>query len=270
MPEARSADVWRAGAAYEPYVGRWSRRVATAFLDWLAVPAGARWLDVGCGTGALAAAILAEDAPGRVVGVDPSEGFLAFAADRLADPRVEFRVGDAQALPVEDGGFDVAVAGLVLNFVPEPARALAEMRRAVRPGGAVAAYVWDYAEGMQLMRRFWDAAVALDAAAASLDEGPRFPLCRPDALRALFEAAGLEEVEVRAIEIATPFRDFDDFWSPFLGGNGPAPAYCMSLPEPARAALRERLRATLPSGPDGRIELSARAFAVRGTRPDQA
>jgi SAM-dependent methyltransferase len=267
MPESPlPADVWRAGAAYEPYVGRWSRAVATEFLDWLAVPPGGRWLDVGCGTGALCGTILERTAPGALVGVDPSDGFLAYAANRLPDPRAQFRRGDARELPVEDASFDAAVAGLVLNFVPDPAGALAEMRRAVRPGGTVAVYVWDYAEGMEMMRRFWDAAAALDPAAAALDEGRRFPLCRPEPLLALFEGAGLAGPEVRAIDIPTRFADFDDFWSPFLGGQGPAPTYCMSLPEAARTALRERLRSALPSGAGGGVPLGARAFAARGTR----
>ncbi|HEX2257882.1 MAG TPA: class I SAM-dependent methyltransferase [Afifellaceae bacterium] len=260
-------DVWSAGDAYEPYVGRWSRLVAAEFLDWLAMPAASRWLDVGCGTGALSQTIVACAAPSQVLAVDPSGAFLNFARERLVDPQVEFRVGDARALPVEDGAFDAAIAGLVLNFVPEPALALSEMRRAVRPGGTVAIYVWDYAGEMQLMRRFWDAAAELDDKAVELDEGRRFPICRPEALLALFAEAGIAEAESRAIEVPTIFRDFDDYWSPFLGGQGPAPGYCVSLSESRRAALREKLRDTLPTAPDGSIPLKARAFAVRGRRP---
>jgi SAM-dependent methyltransferase len=259
-------ETWSAGAAYEPYIGRWSRLVAARFIDWLALPPGARWLDVGCGTGALSAAILERAAPARVFGVDPAEGFLAFARAHVG-PRAEFVPGDARDLPVAAGGFDAAVSGLVLNFVPDPGRALAEMRRAVRPGGTVAVYVWDYAEGMELIRRFWDAAVALDPAAASLDEARRFPLCHSDTLAARFAEAGLERLEARTIEVPTVFRDFDDYWSPFLGGQGPAPGYAMSLPEDRRDALRERLRAALPPAPDGRLHLTARAFAQRGARP---
>jgi SAM-dependent methyltransferase len=258
--------LWAAGEVYEPYVGRWSRTVAAEFLPWLGVAPGARWLDVGCGTGALTGAILDRCAPDAVLGIDPSPGFLAYARHHLADPRAAFRPGDAQALPVGDAAFDAVASALVLNFVPDAARAVAEMRRAARPGGRVAAYVWDYAKGMQMMRRFWDAAAALDpAGAGDRDEALRFPLCRPGPLQALFEAAGLREVEVTAIEVPTVFRDFDDYWTPFLGGQAPAPAYCMSLGEDRRAALRERLRATLPAGPDRRIPLSARAWAVRGT-----
>jgi SAM-dependent methyltransferase len=259
-------DNWSTGDAYEPYVGRWSRLVAAEFLDWLSLPAHTRWLDVGCGTGALSETILKRALPQQVVGIDLAEGFIAFAQSRLSDPRIEFRVGDARALPVEEGGFDAAVAGLVLNFVPEPAKALAEMRRAVRPGGTVAVYVWDYAGQMQLMRHFWDAAVALDPTARELDEGRRFPLCRPEALNALFSEAGLADTETRAIDVATVFQDFDDYWSPFLGGQGPAPGYCVSLSETKRETLREKLRTELPKAADGSIHLKARAFAARGVR----
>jgi hypothetical protein len=141
------------------------------------------------------------------------------------------------------------------------------MRRSVRPGGTVAVYVWDYAGEMQLMRHFWDAAAALNPAAGALDEGSRFPICKQEALRTLFAQAGLAGIQERAIDLPTVFRDFDDYWSPFLGGQGPAPGYCVSLPETEREALRQRLRAELPTAPDGSIHLMARAFAVRGIRP---
>jgi SAM-dependent methyltransferase len=162
---------------------------------------------------------------------------------------------------------DAAVSGLVLNFVADPTRMAAEMRRVVRPGGTVALYVWDYAGKMELMRYFWDAAAALDAAARELDEGVRFPVCRPEPLAELLRAAGLVAVETRALDVPTVFADFDDYWSPFLGGQGPAPGYCVALPEEKRARLRERLRRALPAERDGRIALLARAWAVRGTVP---
>jgi SAM-dependent methyltransferase len=258
--------LWAAGEAYEPYVGRWSRRVAVDFLAWLDVAPASRWLDVGCGTGALSEAILHGHAPASVLGIDPSEAFLGYARQHASDPRMTLRAGDAQALPVPDAAFDAVVSGLVLNFVPDQATAAAEMRRAARRGGRVAAYVWDYAEGMQMMRRFWDAAIALDPdGAGGKDEALRFGLCRPDPLRALFDGAGLREVEVRAIEVPTLFRDFDDYWAPFLAGGAPAPAYAMGLDEEHRTALRERLRTFLPTASDGSIALAARAWAVRGT-----
>jgi SAM-dependent methyltransferase len=260
------ADVWASGAAYEPYVGRWSRLVAREFLSWLAVPPGGRWLDVGCGTGALVETILALAEPARVTGVEPSEGYIAYAREHIRDPRTRFVLGDAQTLAEADKTYDVTVSGLVLNFVLDPARAVAEMARVTREDGTVAAYVWDYAGQMQLMRYFWDAAVALDPAASSLDEGIRFPLCHPEALTSLFEDAGLRAITVRAIDAPTVFRDFDDYWNPFLGGQGPAPGYAMSLDEGRRGALRERIRAALPTKADGSIPLVARAWAVRGVR----
>lgn len=257
-------ETWAAGRQYEPYVGRWSRLAARDFLAWLATPPDLDWLDVGCGTGALTAVILQHASPRSVTGVDPSTGFVEYARAHIGDPRARFDVADAQSLPLETARFGAAVSGLVLNFVPKPALAVQEMARTARPGGLVAAYVWDYAGKMELMRHFWDAAVELDRAAFELDEGRRFPLCQPDPLTKLFSGAGLRDVEVRPLDIPTRFRDFDDYWTPFLGGQGPAPGYAMSLNEARRAGLRERIRAKLPTASDGSIDLIARAWAVRG------
>jgi SAM-dependent methyltransferase len=259
-------DRWEAGASYEPYVGRWSRSVARKFLPWLAVAPAARWLDVGCGTGVLSQTILELTSPLFVHGIDTSEGYLAFARQQIQDKRADFLRGDAQALPVDSNAYDAVVSGLVLNFIPQPAQALREMVRAARIGGTVAAYVWDYAGQMQLIRAFWDAVVTLDPAAHTLDEGQRFPLCQPEPLRQLFQDAHLAQVEVCSIDVPTVFRDFNDYWSPFLGGEGPAPGYVGSLPVDRRIALRDYLKAALPTAPDGTIPLIARAWAVRGIR----
>jgi SAM-dependent methyltransferase len=264
MTDTAGHDIWAQGTGYERYIGRWSRPVAAEFLKWLAIPPGKSWLDLGCGTGALSQKILASCAPAKVVGVDSSEGFVSHARAHVTDERAEFRVGDARALPVANHEVDAAVSGLVLNFVPDQLKVVTEMRRATRPGGKVAVYVWDYAGEMQLIRKFWDAAIALNPKARDLDEGLRFPDCRPDPLRTLFAAAGLRDVTVQAIEVPTVFENFDNYWSPFLGGQGPAPGYCMSLPEPDRIALRERLRSSLMAGRDGTIHLIARAWAVQG------
>lgn len=261
------SDRWSSGSAYDAYVGRWSRLVAAEFIDWLAIARGRRWLDVGCGTGVLTDAILARCDPDSVVGVDPSESFIDHARGIVADVRASFALGTASSTGLDDGAVDVAVSGLVLNFVPDIGAALAEAQRAVSTGGTIAAYVWDYAAGMELIRRFWDAAIAIDPGARAFDEGARFPIAAPEPLAAAFTAAGLEAVEVRPIDVPTTFAGFDDLWQPFLSGTGPAPAYAASLTEPARNALRDRLRASIADDADGPIRLHARAWAVRGRRP---
>ncbi len=266
MVETRPDDSWNMGDPYERYVGRWSHRVADHFVAWLDLPPSLRWLEVGCGTGALTAAITARGRPSRLTSIDPSEGFLAKARERLGSGAT-FRIANATSLPFQSGEMDVVVSGLVLNFVPDTAMGLAEMRRVTIAGGMIAAYVWDYAGKMELMRHFWDAAVALNPAARDLDEGVRFPLCQSDALERAFRQAGLASVEVVPIDIPTVFRDFDDYWSPFLGGQGPAPAYAMSLDELSRSRLSDRIRERLPATPDGSIHLTARAWAVRSKVP---
>jgi SAM-dependent methyltransferase len=264
MAAMQVSDTWERGSPYEQYVGRWSRRVAPAFLSWLGIPAGRRWLDVGCGTGALCAAIADRCSPAAVAGVEPSEGFLKTARQNLAD-QVALHQGNATTIPLGNASVDVVVSGLVLNFVPDERAALGEMARVTAKGGTVAAYVWDYAGKMELMRFFWDAAVELNPGARSMDEGVRFPLCRPESLEKLFAGAGLIGVEVKPIDIPTPFANFDDYWQPFLGGQGPAPAYAMSLDEATRARLRDRIRERIPTAADATISLTARAWAVRAT-----
>jgi SAM-dependent methyltransferase len=222
----------------------------------------AHWLEVGCGTGALTAALCARCEPASVVACDPSAAFVAHARSTITDARASFATAGADDLPTRDGGFDWIVSSLVLNFVPEPKRAVESMRQRLRAGGRVAACVWDYAAGVEFLRHFWDEAVAADPAAAPHDEGGRFPLCRPEALTSLFHEAGLGPVETGTLEIATDFADFDDYWRPFLGGTGPAPAYVASLDPARREALRMRLERRL--GADRPIRLRARAWAIRG------
>jgi SAM-dependent methyltransferase len=260
-------ETWANGAAYEAYVGRWSRVIAREFLNWLTVPANSDWLDVGCGTGALSQTILDVAAPGHVIGLDRSAEQVAYSSERVSDQRAQFTVGDAQALALKTATYDVVVSGLMLNFVPEPRRAVAEMARVVKAAGVVATYLWDYAGKMQFMRHFWNAAAALNPVAYDLDEGRRFSICQPQALRELFQSAGLNAVEVRPIDIATDFQNFDDFWQPFLGGQGTAPGYVRTLNDDQRASLQERLKVALPFAVDGSIPLVARAWAVRGWRP---
>jgi SAM-dependent methyltransferase len=264
MSNDQSINAFTGDDAYEQYVGRWSRPVAQEFIDWLEVPSGGRWLDVGCGTGALTENILFLADPVEVYGVDPTRGYVALSSQHIGGERAHFDVGDAQNLPAETAAYDAVVSGLVLNFIPDVEAGLAEMVRAAVPGGTVALYVWDYAGKMELMRYFWDAAVALRPEDQIHDEGTRFPICQPDPLNNLLQTAGLQNVEVRSIDVPTKFRDFEDYWSPFEGGQGPAPGYLMSLSEEDREALEKRVRANLPIEQDGSIRLTARAWAVRG------
>jgi SAM-dependent methyltransferase len=257
-------DTWAEADRYEPYVGRWSRLVARNFLEWLGVPPGAAWIDVGCGTGALSHSILAHRSPRMLVGIDRSFAYAAAARARSPANWETLTVADAQSLPIGTAHFDVAVSGLVLNFVPDPARMIAEMSRVLRPKGRLAVYVWDYTDRMELMRYFWDAAVQLDPAAAELDEGKRFPICNPDRLRELLESQGLAAVQFRPIDVPTVFRDFDDYWAPFLGGQGPAPGYAVSLSDQRRTQLRDLISRQLPWRADGSIALTARAWAICG------
>jgi SAM-dependent methyltransferase len=260
----RVSDRWAVGAAYEAYMGRWSRPLARAFVGWLGAEPRGHWLDVGCGTGALAAAICELGKPASVVACDPSGPFVEAARNGLPDKRVTFELAPGTYLPDREGGFDGVVSGLVLNFLPDPERTLAAMRNRLAPKGFVAAYVWDYQAGVQFLRCFWEEAVALDADAASLDERQRFPLCNADALGSAFRAAGLRQVDVTRLDIVTAFSSFDDYWQPFLGRTGPAPSYVASLDFAQRARLRERLRERLQPGAAGPIQLSASAWAIRG------
>jgi len=261
-------DAWQEGDSYDAYMGRWSRAVAPLFLDWLGTEEGGDWLEVGCGTGALSAAILDRCAPGSLIGIDASAGFVATARRAVPDAHATFEAGDAQTLPLPASSRDVVVSGLVLNFLPDRTRALAEMQRVLRPHGTLGFYVWDYpGGGLGFLHAFWAAAVALDPAAADLTEDRRFPFCTRDALVELAQSAGLTNVAAQAIEVPTVFRDFDDYWRPFTLGAGPAPGYCASLAPAQREALRARLDRDLPRAADGSIAFVARAWAVKARAP---
>jgi SAM-dependent methyltransferase len=198
-------------------------------------------------------------------GVDPSETFLELARSAVTDPRVFFEMADGAHIPLADDNVDAAASSLVLNFVPNPVALLAEMGRVTGPGGSVGIYVWDYGDGMQIMRHFWDAAIEHDPRVADTAESLRFEICRPEPLRSAFRDAGLADIEVEPIDVPTVFLDFDDYWQPFLMSTAPAPRHAMSLSEADRADLRERIRARLPVADDGSIPLTARAWAVRAT-----
>ncbi len=263
MPSSQQVH-WGAGDAYERYMGRWSRKVAPLFTTWIAAPSGADWIDIGCGTGVLTGAILDHSHPARIAAIDRSAAFLEAARKTIVDRRVSFREGDAQAIPGDDGSFDLAVSGLLLNFLPDKDAAVGEMIRVVRPGGTIALYVWDYAGHMQMMRHFFDAAGEFDPKAREFDDGVKEPVCRPSPLRQLLQRSGLHDVDVQPLDIPMAFESFDDYWAPFLGGTGSAPTYCASLAPDSRERLRDAVRRRLPTGPDGEILLAARAWAVKG------
>ena len=248
-------------------MGRWSRLIAAEFLKWLSIPVGSRWLDVCCGSGTVSRAIAEQCLPASVVGVDASLGQVAFARGQQSQANVSFNVADALALPFDDESFDASVCCLGLNFIPQPDQALREMRRVTGGGGVVAAYVWDYAQGARFLREFWDAAIAVDPDAKGFDQALRFPICNPEGLRTIFEAVKLERVTVTGLTVVTRFPTFEDYWRPFFGGQGSAPNYLASRDDRTRDAIRERLRTSLPTNPDGGITLPARAWAVRGQPP---
>lgn len=261
MPEA-----WGSAEGYEYAMGRWSRVLATTFLEWARTATDAEVLDVGCGAGALSEALLARGAS-AVVGLDPSAAYVEYAASRVRGKgTASFQVGNAMNLPFPDNRFGAVVSGLVLNFVPDAARAVHEMRRVARPDAVVAACVWDYAGGMEMLRFFWDAAAALSPDARKLDEGVRFSICKPEKLANLFLEATLSRVETASLDVPMVFRNFDDYWTPFLGGQGPAGGYAMGLGEGERGGLRDSLQSRLPRRKDGSIALTARAWAVRGNK----
>jgi ubiquinone/menaquinone biosynthesis C-methylase UbiE len=265
VSETTRHDAWQAADSYDAYMGRWSRQLAPRFLEWLDPPDELEWLEVGCGTGALSSAIVNLCRPKSLISIDPSESFLAKARQNVGSELVEFRTGDAQSVSLKNASRDVAVSGLVLNFVPDRAGALAEMKRVTRPGGVVAYYVWDYpGGGLEFLRAFWNAAAALDPSAENLKEDRRFPYCTPEGLTSLSKAAGLANVEWTSIDIPTVFRDFEDYWRPFTFGAGPAPGYCTSLKAEDQERLKSKLCSTLHFAQDGSIPLKARAWAIRG------
>jgi SAM-dependent methyltransferase len=257
-------DAWVSGVAYERFMGRWSKLIARKFLQWLAVPEARSWLDVGCGTGSLTKLILAAHQPKEIISIDSSSDFISHLQRSITNSAVHFRVGLAQALELDSNSVDATVSGLVLNFVPQPKVAIAEMMRVTKPGGKIGIFVWDYAEGMQMLRYFWDVAVELDNKASAFDEGSRFSLCREGQLESLVREVGLKHGEATSIEVETIFQNFDDYWQPFLGNVGPAPSYTMSLDQKQRKRLEDRLRQSLPIDENGSISIMARAWAVKG------
>lgn len=256
------SEIWASASPYDYFMGRWSRLIGRLFLEWLSVPSGKKWLDVGCGTGALSESVLAIQSPSELIAIDASEGFVNAAQQRLGDA-AHCRIGNAMDLPFQDNRFDFVVSGLVLNFLSEPVEAIREMKRVTSPGGAVAVYVWDYSGKMEFLTYFWDAVVEHDPGALKFHEGKRFPDSSEEGLRRLFDVAGLPNTTIEPLEVETRFKTFDDYWQPFLGGQGPAPTYLLSLTEQDRSKLRNHLHNRLPVQADGTIPLVARVWAAK-------
>lgn len=259
--------VFSEAQAYERFMGRWSRSLAPLFIRFAGVRDGDTILDIGSGTGALTAALSNVAPSSRIVGIDPSSSYVGLAQSQHGSRLVHFEIGDAQQMRFDDAMFDRTLSLLVVNFIPDVRQALVEMMRVTKPNGTVAAAVWDYGEGMEMLRAFWDEAVALTPAHAAKDER-NMPLCRRGDLAALWREHGLQDVVEEALTIETRFASFEDFWKPFLEKQGPAGAYAASLSAEDREALRLRLRGRLlGAGPDAPIVMHARAWAVRGTVP---
>jgi len=255
------------GDAYERFMGRWSRKLALPFVQFAGVQSGDSVLDVGSGTGAVTAAVAAVSPSSRIVGIDSAAAFVAFAQAHHAGDLIRFEVGDAQQLQFADRSFARALSLLNLNFIPDPRKALQDMSRVTQPGGTVAAAVWDYGQGMEMLRAFWDEAVALNHEADARDER-HMRFSADGELAALFRQQPLQEIASEPLTVETRFSSFDDYWLPFLETQGPAGAYAASLPATDAEQLRLRLRRRLlGDGPDAPIVLRARAWAVRGTVP---
>jgi SAM-dependent methyltransferase len=262
MAEERS--LFTDGAAYERLMGRWSVLVGEVFLDWLAQPKSLRWLDVGCGNGAFTELLVARCAPAEVQGLDPSESQIAYARTRPGVGLAQFRQGDAQALPFADGSFDAAVMALVISFLPDPAKAVAEMARVVRPGGWLGTYMWDIPGGGLPLQPIQ---VAMQSMGIASPNPPGFAVSRLDRMRALWEQAGLESIDTRVIRITVTYSDFDDFWESNSVPVGPSGKAIHDMSPSAREQLKAHLRGGLPKGPDGRISYTAHANAVKGQVP---
>lgn len=266
LPEAE-AKMFATSAAYERFMGRWSRLLAPGYIAFAGVKNGDRVLDVGTGTGALASTINATMPASEIIGIDPSDGFITFARSRATSARVRYEVGNAQALKFDNASFDSTLALLVMNFIPDQEKAIAEMRRVTRPQGLVSACVWDYDAGMEMLRFFWDEAVALDPAIEPKDER-HMKLSRQGQLTELWQKAGLINIKDETLAIEQAYPSFDDYWSPFTKGAGPGGAYVVSLPEDRRQQLEARMRKRLLGDrQEGAFALKAKAWCVRGEVP---
>jgi ubiquinone/menaquinone biosynthesis C-methylase UbiE len=255
--------------AYEQQMGRWSRRLAEPFLDFVGTADGEQVLDVGCGTGSLTTAIAQRSNVKAVTGIDRSAQFIDNAKARPNDPRINYQVGDACSLPFPDGSFDRTLSLLMLHFVDQTKLAINEMRRVTRPGGTVGAAVWDARGGFVAQRMFLDTAAMLDPKAVEARASHLIrPMTRPGELKAAWQAAGFQDVQQTTVMTRMEFASFDDYWKPLLGGQGGSAAYVATLSEPQLVTLRESVRlAYLDGEVDGSRSYAAIAWAVKGTVP---
>lgn len=250
------------GAAYEQMMGRWSQRVGARFLDWMGAAPGLDWLDAGCGNGAFTEIIANRSAPARLIGIDPSAGQIAYARRRPGAKGASFEIGDAQDLPFADRAFDMSVMALVIAFIPDPARGVAELVRVTRPGGLVATYMWDLPTGVPLapMQR------GLAALGHPAPQPPSAAASSREALEGLWRDAGLTGVETETLPLTVTFDDFEDFWQSNFQSVGPLGAVLSGLPEADREKLRATLKENLPTDANGRISYGAVANAVKGRK----
>jgi ubiquinone/menaquinone biosynthesis C-methylase UbiE len=253
------------GKAYERMMGRWSRLAGDQFLDWIEAPRGLRWIDVGCGNGAFTEALIARAAPAAVTGIDPSEGQIAYARTRPGAATAQFQVSDAQSLPFADNSFDAASMALVIVFVDDPSKAVAEMARVVRPGGLLATYMWSFPDGFPLR----PLGIALKSLGLNPLTPPNADAARMENLSNFWKQVGLQSIETRVIRIQLAYADFDDFWQSVSAPVGTSGQAIAALSPDAREQLKARLREQLPVAADGRITYEAIANAVKGKVSDR-
>ena len=260
---------WNSADSYEKFMGRWSLEIGKHFIEMLAETTdivNKRWVDVGCGTGALSEVVFQKTSPEYILGIDPSQDFIDKAQQKINQSNVEFTTTTAENIPLPSESIDFVVSGLALNFMSDPNTSLSEMKRVLKPNGLLACYVWDYADKMEFLRYFWDAVVQLDPESQIYDEGEKFPICNPNKLQELFNSIGMKNIRNDEITIQTPFSSFDKYWKPFFGGQGPAGEYLASVNDEKQTQIAFQIENSLPISTDGSITLIAKAFTIQGKK----
>ncbi|MGY9018539.1 MAG: class I SAM-dependent methyltransferase [Alphaproteobacteria bacterium] len=249
---------------YDDFMGRWSRQVATQFLDWIEVERGLRWLDVGCGAGMLAQTVIKNCAPSSVTGADPLEKSIVAAKQHPDNKNIQLEIGDAQDLPFEDSKFDAVISGLMIKFVPDKVKAICEMKRVVRPGSVIALYDWDMDSNMNTTRHFWEAVADIIPEREEDRTTDRTPMTEIDSIAKTFEAAGVKAVQQSTISFTTRFRNLDDYWNPITRNSQNVGRFYQTMTEEQQGAIHEQLKQSLPFADDGSISFESRAVAVKG------